>query len=163
MDLGQPIVEVLGQSNEAFGLGWNCLEDGLVESDPDWELYEHGAEAPERIDSLLLVEGHRLAGGAPPFALVLLLNLLHLRLERGHRLDLAALLDREGYHDSSHDQRERDDGNAEVQEQPRVEEHQRIDHRLDDDLVPGVYDKFQNEILTSKPWRDREGGGRQHW
>ena len=97
MDLWQPIVEVLGQSDEAFGLGWNSLEDCLVESDPDWELYEHGAEAAERIDSLLLVEGHRLAGRAPPFALVLLLNLLHLWLERGHSLDLAALLDGERY------------------------------------------------------------------
>ena len=97
MDLWQPIVEVLGQSDKAFGLGRDGLEDCLVEADPDRELYEHGAEAAERVDALLLVQGHRLAGCAPPFALVLLLNLLHLWLERGHSLDLAALLDGERY------------------------------------------------------------------
>ncbi len=60
MDAGQPHIEVLRQPNEAFGIGGNGLDDGLVKPNPDWELYEHGAQAAERINTMLAIEPHRL-------------------------------------------------------------------------------------------------------
>ena len=132
MNLRQPVVQVPRQPYEAFWIGRHGLEYRLIQAYPDGELDEHGAETAERVDALLPVEFHSLLGGALTVALVALLNFLHLRLERAHRLYLAALLDRERHERQPYQQRKGDDGYAEVEEQVGVQHHQPVYHGLDD-------------------------------
>lgn len=110
----------------------------MVQPYPDRELDEHRTQAAERVDPILAVELHRLLRSALSVALVFLLDLLHQRLERAHRLDLATLLDSERDHHHPHKQGEGNDRDAEISEQVVVEQDQRVDHRLDDHEVPGV-------------------------
>ena len=138
MYAGQPYVQVPGKPDEAFGIGRDCLYDGLVKSDPDGELYKHRAEAAERIDAMLFIELHRLPRGLLPVVLVSLLDLLHQGLKRGHGLYLAALLHRQRDKRQSHQQGKGDDGYAEVQERPGIEQHQPVYHGLDDNEIPSV-------------------------
>ena len=126
------------QADQTLGIGWNGLNDRLVQPDPYRELDEHRAQASQRIDAVLTVELHRLLGRALPVALVLFLDLLHQGLERAHRLDLAALLDGERDHHHPHQQSEGNNRNAKVSQQVVVEQNQGVDHRLDDHQVPGV-------------------------
>ncbi len=77
MDAGQPYIEVPRKPDEAFGVGGNRLDDGLVKSNPYRELYEHRAQAAERIDAMLAIELHRLLRCLLPVVLVALLYLLH--------------------------------------------------------------------------------------
>ena len=111
----------------------------MVQPYPDRELDEHGTETAERVHALLPVQLHRLLRGALPVALVAILNLLHLRLERAHRLYLAALLHRERHERQPNQQREGDDGYAEIEEQIGVQHHQPVYHGLDDQQVPRIY------------------------
>ena len=139
MNLRQPRVQVARKPDKAFRVGRHGLEYRLIQPYPDWELDEHGAETAERVDALIFVQLHRLLRGALPVALVAILNLLHLRLQRAHRLYLAALLDRERHQRQPNEQREGDYRNAEVEEQVGVQHHQPVYHGLDDYHVPSVY------------------------
>ena len=151
MYAGQPYVQVPRQPDEAFGIGRNGLDDSLVKPDPYRELYEHRAETAERIDAMLFVEPHGLLRGFLPVALVALLDILHQGLKRAHRLDLPALLYGQRDKREPHQQGKGDDGYAEVQERPRIEQHQPVDHGLDDDEIPSVnynVEKFQAAPLS---------------
>ena len=77
MDTGQPYIEVPRKPDEAFGIGGNRLDDGLVKPDPYRELYEHRSKAAERVDTMLAIELHRLLRCLLPVVLVALLDLLH--------------------------------------------------------------------------------------
>ena len=138
MDLGNPLVEMARQANEAFRVRWNGLDDRLIQTYPDRELNEHRAQTAKRVNTLFAVELHRLLGRALPIAFVLVLDLLHHRLESAHGLDLATLFHCERDHRDSYQQREGNYRDAKVGEQVVVEQHQPVDHRLDDHEVPGV-------------------------
>lgn len=67
---------------------------------------------------------------------MLLLDHLELRLERLQRLHLAGLLHGQRDHRGADDNGEGYDGQAEVAEEDRVEQHEAVDHRTDDHLIP---------------------------
>ena len=98
MNLRDPLIEVARESDEAFRVGRNSLYDRLVQPYPDRKLDEHRAQTAQRVDAMLTVELHRLLRSPLPVTLVLVLDLLHERLESAHGLNLAALLDRQGDH-----------------------------------------------------------------
>ena len=87
---------------------------------------------------MLTVELHRLLGCPLTVTFVLVLDLLHERLESAHGLNLAALLDRQGDHHHPDQQRESDDGNAKIRQEVVVKQNQSVDHRLDDHEVPSI-------------------------
>ncbi len=118
MYAGQPYIQVSRQPDEAFGIGWNGLDDGLIQTNPYGELYEHGAKAAKRIDAVLAIEPHRLLRGLLPVVLVSFLNLLHEGLKRAHGLDLPALLYGQRDKREPHQQCKGNDGYAEVEERP---------------------------------------------
>lgn len=126
------------ETDKALRVGRDGLDDRLVQPYPDWELNEHRAQAAQRVDAVLSIELHRLLRRALPVSLVLVLDLLHERLERAHGLDLATLLDCQRDHHQSDEQREGYDRDSEVREQIVVEQDQPVDHRLDDYEVPSV-------------------------
>ncbi len=123
MDLGNPSVQMARETDKAFRVGRNGLDDRLVQPYPDWELNKHRTQASQRIDAMLSVELHRLLGRALPVTLVLVLNLLHERLECAHALDLATLLDRQGDHHHPHKERKGYDRNPEVRQQIVIEQN----------------------------------------
>ena len=138
IDLRKPVVQVSRQADETLRVGWNSLNNRLVQPDPYRELNEHWSQAAKRVNTLLTIQLHRLLGRALPVAFVLVLDLLHHGLESAHRLYLAALLHRERNHHDPHQQSKGDNRDAKVREQVVIEQDQSIDHRLDDHEVPGV-------------------------
>ena len=121
----------------------------MVEADPDGKLDEHRPQAPQGIHALLLVEPHGLLGEALPVLGVAGLKLLELGLERGHHLELAALLDRQRDHYRAYDQGEDDDAEPEAIEEDAVQQHQAVDHGVDNDPVPDAADYFPHCLATA--------------
>ena len=138
MNLRQPLVQMARQPDKTLRVRRNSLYDRLVQPYPDRELNEHRTQTAKRVNTLLAVELHRFLGGALPIALVLVLDLLHHRLECAHRLDLATLLHCEWNHHDPHQQSEGNNRDAKVSQQVVVEQDQCVDHRLDDHKVPSV-------------------------
>ena len=118
------------------------MEEALVKADPDGELDEHRPQAPQGVHAVLLVHAHGLLGEALPVLGVFGLKLLELGLEPGHGLELAALLHRQRDHYRAHDQGEDDDAEPKAVEEDAIQQHQAVDHGLDNDQVPDVADYF---------------------
>ena len=60
------------------------MPDSLKKTYPDGHLNEHGAQASQGVDSMLLVKSHGLLRHALPIIGVLLLDLFEQWLELGH-------------------------------------------------------------------------------
>ena len=129
-----------GQPYQPLGRGWQSLNDCLEQAYPDGKLDEKRPEATYRIDSVSLIDLHRGARELLPIVFVLFLQLLELRLELGHLQHLAALAHRERYEHDTHNQRESDDCDAEVQEGDAIQQNEAVYHRLDDSHVPYIYE-----------------------
>jgi hypothetical protein len=100
--------------------------DDPVHDDEDRHLQEHREAPAERVDRVLLVEGHHRLVESLAIALVLVLELLDLRLQALQRQHRAGALHRERRQHDHHREREHRDGEdvavgeAEVEgEQPR--------------------------------------------
>ena len=137
----QPRVQVTGHAYQPLGKRRDGLDDGLVQTYPDGKLDDHWAKTSKRVDARLLVEAHRLLGDACAVLRVFALELLEARLQRGHLLGRVKLLHGQRKHDDTYNQREQDDGHAEVSEQ-RVQEHERIQHGGENDRVPDCAQDF---------------------
>ena len=118
MNAGQPDIEVLRQSHEAFRIGRYCLDDRLVQSDPDGELYEHRSETAQRVDAMLPVELHRFLRCLLPVVLIALLDVFHQGLQLSHRLDLPALFYSQRHERKADQQCKCDYGYSKIQERP---------------------------------------------
>lgn len=127
-----------GQSYQPLGRGWQSLNDRLEQANPDWKLDEKRPQAADRVDAVRLIDLHRPTREFLSVVLVLFLQLLELRLELGHLQHLSALAHSERYEHNTHNQREEDDSDAEVQEGHAIQQNQAIYHRLDDSQVPNV-------------------------
>ncbi len=84
MNLRKPAIQVTGQADEALGIRRHRLQDRLVQADPNRELDEHRSQATQRVDSVVLVQAHRLLGCPLLVVFVLCLDLLHQRLKCAH-------------------------------------------------------------------------------
>lgn len=102
MDARQPYVQVPRQTDKAFRIRRHRLDNGLIETNPDWELNEHWSQAAERVHAALAIETHRLLGSLLSVVLVSLLNLLHQGLELAHGLYLPALFDGQRHQGKAH-------------------------------------------------------------
>jgi hypothetical protein len=108
----------------------------VEEREEDRQLEQERPARRKRVDAVLLVEGHHLALHPLAIVLVLLLDLLHLRLELlegPHRLDL---LDGQRQDQQAGEEGEADDRHAPPEADVVVEEEdhrlRRIDQRLED-------------------------------
>ena len=105
---------------EALELLWarsQALEDGLVKRYPDGYLKEHGPEAPRGAYPHLFVQLHLLFGQALLVPGVFLLQFQELGLHSGHGSGGAELLQSERQQYQADEDREEDDGDAEVLEE----------------------------------------------
>ena len=127
-----------GQPNKALRRGGQGLNDRLEQAYPYRELDEQRAEAAYWVDAVCLIDLHRPAREFLPVVLVPLLQRLEFRLEGGHLQHLAALAHSQRDEDEAHNQREGDDGDAEVEERETVQQHETVYHRLDDSGVPYI-------------------------
>lgn len=80
MHHGQPRVQMPRHVYQTLWQGRNGLDDGLVQTYPNGELNDHGAETAKWVDPRLLVEAHRLLGNTRTVLRVLALELLEARL-----------------------------------------------------------------------------------
>lgn len=103
-----------GQSHKALRGGRQRLDYRLEQPYPYGELDEERPKAADRVDAVCLVDSHRFAGKPLTVVGMLLLEFLQLGLEFGHLLHLAALAHGERDKHRAHQQRECDDGDAEV-------------------------------------------------
>ena len=109
-----------GQADEPVGRGRQRLENGLVQPDPNGELYDQRAQTPYRINAVLLVHPHGFLRYPLPVLGVALLYLLYPRLKLGHCLQLAALSHRQRKHGQPHGYREYEDAQAKAVEKGAV-------------------------------------------
>ena len=102
---------------------------------------------------MLFVYPHRLLRDALPVFGVSLLDLLELGLKCGHGPYLAALLHRQGDHDGAYDDGKDNDAKPEAAEENAIQQHQAVDHRLDNYQIPEVPDYFHglNTSFHSRP------------
>ena len=102
--------------------------------DDKWTQAAHG------VDPRLAVEPHGLLRDPLPVPAEAVLDLPHSRLQVGHRLHLAQLLDGEGQRHQPYDDGKDNDCNSHVVETDGVEHHQQVQHGTDYYFSPEIVD-----------------------
>ena len=117
----------------------------LVQREEHRDLEQHRQAARDRVDLLLLVERHDLLLLLGLVVLVLLLERLHLRLNRLHRRHAGKALLGDREHGPAHDDRQADDGDAEIADRV-VDRAQQPQERLFEPAEPAPVDR-EAELL----------------
>ena len=110
-------IEHVAQLHQALWGGRQHPDEGLVHAEEDGHLNDQGTQAPHRADPEFLVKPHGFLRHALAVLAVALAQVLNARLDFAHCLGLAYLTERKRQGKEVNNDRERDDGQAEVLEQ----------------------------------------------
>src|SRR3990172_2491896 len=113
--------------------GCHGVDDRLVETEDDRQLNQSWQTGSERVDAQLFVQSHLLLSQFFFVALVFLLSLdpLFILLQILHALSAFDLFDHQRVSDKADQQREQDNGDAEVLPDQVIDEQQHVDKRRD--------------------------------
>ncbi len=145
---GKPGIEMLREAGQRLRAGGQKRNNRLVEANPDGKLDHHGTKATQGVYPRLLVEAHGLLLHPPAVLGIFSLDLPQLRLELRHPLGGAHLPFGKRSGGQPHQDREHDDGQPEVVQQQRVEDHQTVHHRVQDQRVPDDLDELHDYPRT---------------